>query len=196
MQKRIPENSILIPDAATQVFAGEIFDVFQWPQQMYDGSLATFEMLRRADTTSTICVVDDALIILDEEQPNRGPRCNFPGGRIDPEDASVLSAAQREVREETGYSFRNWRLVEVRQPYAKIEWFVHLFVAWDVMGYEEPVGEPGEKIAQRLVSFDELRQMVMTRVGHLGESQDLFESIASIEELIVLPKFVGKEVNR
>lgn len=196
MQKRIPEQSVLIPDTAQQVFAGTIFEVFQWPQQMYDGSVQTFEMLRRADTTSVICVVDGKLIILDEEQPNTGPRRNFPGGRVDPEDVSMLAAAQREVREETGYSFRQWRLVKVYQPYAKIEWFIHVWMAWDVDGHQVPIDEPGEKITVRFVDFAELRQLVAARSGYLGDAQELFEHAQSLEDLLALPEFEGKLVDR
>lgn len=196
MQKRIPENSVLIPDTARQVFAGEIFDVFQWPQQMYDGSTATFEMLRRADTVSIICVVDGKIIVLDEEQPNRGPRRNFPGGRVDPDDESVLAAAKREVLEETGYTFRQWRLVKVFQPYAKMEWFIHIFIAWDADGHQAVAHDPGEKITINRLDMSEVTQQVEDRVGYLGESADIFENIRSTEELLETKEFTGREVDR
>ncbi len=46
MTKRtLPKNAILIPDHATCVFRGMLFDVYQWQQEMFDGSIETFEML-------------------------------------------------------------------------------------------------------------------------------------------------------
>jgi len=60
----------MIPPEAQCVFAGEIFSVYQWPQRLYDGSVATFEMVRRPDTVFVIAV-DDAgnVLVNDEEQP-------------------------------------------------------------------------------------------------------------------------------
>lgn len=50
MKKVIPDNAVLVPDAAQHVFEGMIFDVYQWPQKLFDGSEHTFEMLKRPDT--------------------------------------------------------------------------------------------------------------------------------------------------
>lgn len=38
MRKYIPENAKLIPAEAECKFRGELFDVYQWPQEMFDGS--------------------------------------------------------------------------------------------------------------------------------------------------------------
>ena len=43
MKKLIPPDAVLVPDGATRVFQGEIFGVYQWPQQLFDGSTDTFE---------------------------------------------------------------------------------------------------------------------------------------------------------
>jgi len=80
MKKIVPINAVLIPDSAERVFEGKIYDVYQWPQRLYDGSTATFEMLRRPDTVQTIGVVGDKIIVLNDEQPNRGARLSFVGG--------------------------------------------------------------------------------------------------------------------
>src|SRR5664279_401756 len=119
MKKLIPEDSVLVPDQAERVFQGKIFDVYQWPQKLFDGSEYTFEMLKRVDTVSVICVVDGKLLVIDDEQPHLGSRQSFPGGRVDNEDETIEAAAQREILEETGYSFKHWRLIKVSQPYRK-----------------------------------------------------------------------------
>ena len=46
-ERTLPAGAHLIPPEAKCVFRGKIFDVYQWPQRLYDGSTATFEMLRR-----------------------------------------------------------------------------------------------------------------------------------------------------
>jgi 8-oxo-dGTP pyrophosphatase MutT (NUDIX family) len=196
MKKVIPEDAVLVPDTATKAFEGMIFDVYQWPQKLFDGSEHTFEMLKRTDTVTAICVVDGKILVIDDEQPHLGSRKSFPGGRVDPEDASPLAAAQREVQEETGYEFQSWRLIKAWQPFRKVEWFVHLYLAWDVSGQVSPKLDPGEKIEVDGLSFDELKTLVMNDTDYLGESRDIFGQANSLQDLLELPEFVGKEVDR
>ena len=196
MRKIIPTDAVLIPDGAERVFKGELFDTYQWQQQMYDGSPATFEMLKRDDAAGAICIVDGKIIVLNEEQPHSNPRVNFPAGHIDSEDETTLAAAQREVREETGYTFKNWRLVKVWQPYGKIEDFIYLYLAWEVESLVEPIEMPGERIQVNYLSFDEVKQKVFAREGYLGEDIDIFEKVLSIDELLQLPELEGKMVDR
>lgn len=196
MKKIIPKGAVLIPDQAERAFQGMIFDTYQWPQKLFDGSEHRFEMLKRPDTVSVICVVDGKLLVIDDEQPHLGSRQSFPGGRVDPEDATIEAAAKREILEETGYSFKNWRLIKVSQPYRKMEWFVYLFLAWDVAGKQEPALDPGEKISVRQLDFDEVKRLVLQQQGYLGESVDIFGSLNSVEDLLGLPEFEGLEVDR
>jgi ADP-ribose pyrophosphatase len=195
VQKVVPADAILIPDSAERVFKGIIYDVYHWQQELYDGSKTTFEMLRRPDTVAAICVVDDKIVVLQDEQPHRGLRTTFPGGRTDGADQDTLTAIQREVHEETGYTFKNWRLVQVMQPHTKIEQFVYVYIAWDGEQADAPHTDAGERIVVELLSFDEVRKLVDGKVGYMGESQDLFESAGTLEALMALPEFQGKEVS-
>lgn len=196
MKKVLPPNAILIPDNATRVFAGQIFDVYQWPQKMFDGSTATFEMLKRPDTVTVIGVAQGKILVIDDEQPHKGLKKSFPGGRVDEQDASIPVAAQREILEETGYKFSNWKLLSVIQPMSKLEWFIHIFLATDGAQISEPHLDTGEKINLALRSFEEVKTMSLAAEGYLGESRHLFEQVNSLNDLLTLPKFSGREVDR
>lgn len=196
MRKVIPKDSVLVPDRATRAFKGMIFDTYQWPQKLFDGSEHTFEMLKRTDTVSVIGVVDGKLLVIDDEQPHLGSRQSFPGGRVDDTDATIEAAAKREILEETGYSFKNWRLIKVSQPYRKIEWFVYVFLAWEETGKQEPLLDAGEKIDVRQLGFDEVKALAAQRKGYLGESVDIFEAAEDLDGLLALPEFEGQEVDR
>lgn len=196
MKKLVPDDSVLIPDKAKLVFKGVIFDVYQWPQKLYDGRVKTFEMLSRADTTAAICIVDNKIIVLDDEQPHSASRKVFPAGRVEPEDEITLNAAKREVSEETGYSFNNWRLVKVSQPSKKIEWFVSVWLAWEPTEKTDQHLDGGEKITVSLMDFDEVKRMSMDSVGYLGTNQDLFRRVSSIDELLELPEYSGQTIDR
>lgn len=196
MKKVIPTNAVLIPEEALAVFHGQIFDVYQWPQTLFDGSSHTFEMLKRPDTVVAICIVDDQILVVDDEQPHFGSRKSFPGGRVDESDESVEAAMQREVAEETGYSFKHWRLIQVHQPHNKIEWFVYLFVAWDVESHNKPHLDPGEKIITQGYDFSELKTMALNKTGYIGDVKDLFNELTSTEQLLAVPEFQGQSIDR
>lgn len=147
MPKILPDDVRLIPREAKKVFEGKIFDVYQWQQEQFDGSTATYEMLKRPDTVCVLAVDEQGeIIVTDEEQSGGIVRKNtLPLGRVEPGE-DTLAAAQREMREETGYEFAKWKLVEVTQPEKKIEWFVYLYVAQGVTAVHAPSLDPGEKI--------------------------------------------------
>ncbi len=175
MRKYIPENVKLIPAEAECKFRGELFDVYQWPQEMFDGSTATFEMLRREDTVVIIAVLtaeeqrrlgkvakdenaEDKVVITYQTQPHQDWFYDYPGGRHDNPDEIELEAAKRELREETGLNFANWKLVEVHQPFTKIDWLVYTFVATGLVGQVAQQLDTGEKIEVLEVTLDELRE--------------------------------------
>lgn len=195
MKKIVPSDSMLIPEQAKKVFEGQIFDVYQWPQKMFDGSEATFEMLKRPDTVIIIGVDNDEILIIDDEQPHMGSKLGFPGGRVD-EGEETLQAAKRELKEETGYEFSDWRLIEVVQPHSKLEWFVYYFLAQDGKKVADPKLDAGEKITVKTVTFEELRRMVLDKVGYLYNALELFEKANNIEQLKQLDEFEGREIDR
>ena len=193
MTRIVPESAILIPETAQRVFQGEIFDVYQWPQRLFDGSQATFEMLRRPDTVLFIAVKEDKIILVREAQPHRAKQLRIPGGRVDAGE-DWLQAVKRECSEEVGMSFAEWKLVAVEQPVAKIEWFVAIFIAWDVSDTHVPHIDVGEKIAIKAVGFSEFKAFVQVE-AELSSLQSLLEEIHDLESLLKLPAFEGKRIN-
>jgi len=192
MKKIVPKNAHLIPKDAERVFSGTIFDVYHWQQEMFDGTFETFEMLKRVDTLKVLAVVDGKVVILEEEQPKFGTFIDIPGGRHDHEQESNLEAAKREMLEETGMTFRHWRLIEVEQPMGKAEWFTYLYLACDLEKQIDPVLDAGEKISVNIMSLDEYR--ALRKDPKLRWWPEILDEVVSIEELLNLPEFKGKEI--
>lgn len=151
--KTMTRNSI--PKHAKMVFKGRIFEVWQWEQKMFDGTVEVFERLRRPNTAQVIPVVGDKILIQTQEQPDKPyPFSSLPGGRCNYEE-DPLEAAKRELLEESGYVSRDWVLWKEQNPVGKIEWTVYTFIARNCVFQQPPQLDAGEKITTRLISFDD-----------------------------------------
>ena len=154
-----------IPEQATKVFSGEIFDVYQWQQKMYDSSFATFEMLKRADTVYVLAVLDNGKVILiKQQQPNSPTHITLPAGRVDL-DESHLEAAQRELQEETGFVMKNWSLKSVDQLHSKIQWNCYFYVASGEIKRAAQNLDAGEKI--KVIETDYQQIVYLVKAGQL-----------------------------
>jgi len=144
-----------IPDSAELVFKGFLFDVYQWQQEMYDGTFATFERLRRADTVSILAITaDKKIIITHEEQPGLNKFQGSPGGVVDANEVP-LDAAKRELAEETGYVSNHWHQWSIHEPMGKIDWKMYLYIARNCELKLQQHLDSGEKIEIQLMDVDE-----------------------------------------
>ncbi len=71
----------------------------------------------------------------------------LPGGALDEQDASILNAAQRELREETGYVGEVWRETETLWASPNnLTNTIHCILAFGARYVTEPQREPCEHI--------------------------------------------------
>ncbi len=186
MRTYTPADMRSIPAAAKKVFTGQIFDVYQWPQTMFDGASATFEMIKRPDTIEVLCLVADKLVILYQQQPGTNYYYDLPSGRHDVESESELDAAKREVLEETGRSFARWHLIECKQPDPKIDRLIYTFVAWDQISQQAPHLDNGEKISEDLYLLpDAIKLIPKSNAKFIGAQ--FWKDLESFEQLKELP---------
>lgn len=148
-----------IPAEAKKVFQGVIFSVYQWQQAMFDGSTATFEMLKRANTIEVIATQGDKILMSRQSQPNKHNFYSLFGGRAE-ENEDPLVTAKRELREESGLESDDWELLKSFQPVHKMDWEIFTFVARNCQKMAEPHLDPGEKIETIICSFEEFEKIV------------------------------------
>lgn len=146
-----------IPTEARCVFQGVLFDVYQWEQDLFDGTKATFEKIARPDTVVIYPVLQDGRVMLvDEEQPGgKRKHCGAPAGRVE-QNETPEEAARRELREETGLACEELLLYSQVFPVQKLDWCVYTYIAKGCRSVGEPLLDAGERITPHPVTFDEL----------------------------------------
>ncbi|MFA6908904.1 MAG: NUDIX hydrolase [Patescibacteria group bacterium] len=154
-------TNIKLPKGGKRVFHGDIFDVYQWPQKMYDGSTHPFEIVARPDTALIIALTDDHKVLIQREfQPqHKKPFISIPGGRVD-DDEQPLAAAKRELREETGYTAKKWTLFKKSRFTSKINWDMYIYIAYACKKTHTPHLDAGERITTFRKSVKEFFSMI------------------------------------
>lgn len=143
-----------LPAHARMVFKGVIFEVWQWEQEMFDGTTEIFEKVRRPATVEIIATVGDKILMEEQDQPDRKNNINTPSGRVD-EGEDELDAAKRELLEETGYESSDWNLFFKHSADGKVLHQMHYFIARNCRKMREPHLDAGEKIETKLITFDD-----------------------------------------
>ena len=181
MNKRpLPPNTKRYSEQATNVFKGVRFEVYQWPQKQFDGSTATYEIVKRDDTVIILGVIGEEVILVKEQQPHWDkPGFTVPAGMVE-KDEDLVVAARREMEEETGLIFKTYTLVHVEPPIPAVEWFAYTFIASDYEGEKPKKLDAGEKNEVVKISLDEL--VKMTR------NKELFYRPRFIEDLLMQGK--------
>jgi 8-oxo-dGTP pyrophosphatase MutT (NUDIX family) len=152
-----------IPQDATLVFRGILSEVWQWQQERFDGSVATFESYVEPNGAAVIAFVDPTTVLcIQQEHSGRpGPFIDVPGGRCD-HDESTEDCARREFLEETGMEIGRimpWITVSHR---GKVVYDQVIYVATDLQPH--PGGahpDPGERITLFPTTWNDVLALCM-----------------------------------
>lgn len=143
-----------LPENAELVFKGERCEIYQWEQELFDGSKTTFENIRRRSSVTVITVQDRKIVIQNQEQPHKKPFISVPGGFTD-EGEDVLIAAKRELFEETGLESADWVKWKILGSDGYMHWENHFFIARDCKVVGKQNLDAGERIENSLISFED-----------------------------------------
>lgn len=190
-----PESHQPIPADARRVFKGKIFDVYQWDQKLFDGSIGVFEKMRRSDTVVVFPVLPNGKILLTkQQQPGTPLFIAGAGGRME-EGEDPVTAAKREMLEETGYDAAHLQLWRASQPVGKIDWAVYVFIAKGIHKVSELNLDAGEKIELMEVTFDKF--LSIARQENFAEKEivpDILEALLDKEKGDAVRKLFSPDI--
>jgi 8-oxo-dGTP pyrophosphatase MutT (NUDIX family) len=124
------------------------------------GEIGEFHLIDGPDWAGVLALTHAGEVVLVEQYRHGAARVSreLPAGVIDAGE-SPRTAAERELREETGYAASDWRpLLEVATEPARHTTRAHFFFAGGAERAGEPRVEASENIAVRLASVSELLQ--------------------------------------
>ena len=99
-----------IKTGSQEIFDGVILHVYKDTVQLPNGHSATREVIRHVGAVGVIPVTDDGKVIIERQfrYPLDQVITEIPAGKLDSFTEDRLSAAKRELEEETGYTAEHW----------------------------------------------------------------------------------------
>lgn len=103
--------------ASEEIFKGHFLHALRDTVQLPDGGKATREYIVHPGAVMIIAMLADGRVVLERQYryPVQRVMIEFPAGKLDPGE-TVLTCAQRELMEETGYTARQWARAGVLHP--------------------------------------------------------------------------------
>lgn len=192
MEIKRPESRQQIPTDAKKMYTGVLYDVYQWQQKRFDGSVATFEKLRRNDSVVIVPVTEDGkILVAREQQPGTTWYETLPCGGIDSGEAPDV-AAKRELLEETGYAPTELELWFAHQVESRVDWAIFVFIAKGCKKVAPQNAGAGESLETREISFDEfLKLCVADDFQNINVAPKLLKAALDPVEMSGLKKRLG-----
>ena len=94
-----------------EIFDGVVVHLYKDTVQLPNGKPANREVIRHVGAVAVVPVTDDGKVIVERQfrYPLNAVITEIPAGKLDSITEDRLSAAQRELREETGYTADHWQ---------------------------------------------------------------------------------------
>ena len=168
-----------------QVYDGVMLKVHRDKVRLPDGKTSAREYIRHPGAVVVIAALPDERIIFERQfrYPLGRTFVELPAGKIDAGE-SPESCAQRELREEVGYTAATWRHIGTLHPCVGYsDEHIEVFLAHELT-YVGHQWDDGEFLEVLSLSFEEARAAV--RAGQLTDGKTL-SALFIAQELLTTP---------
>ncbi|HEY7304152.1 MAG TPA: NUDIX hydrolase [Bryobacteraceae bacterium] len=158
--------------SSREIFKNKLFRVVDEIAHDPDGFEIHRSIIRHPGSAVMMAVDEKSRVLLVKQfrLPAEQYLWELPAGRLDPGEGA-LEAAQRELREETGYKAQQWvSLAEFWASPGYVGEKMHMFLATELTeGQQEPMDD--ERIEIHWFSIDELGRMI--RTGDISDAKTM-----------------------
>lgn len=104
------QNLTEVKTGSQEIFDGVILHVFKDTVRLPNGNSAIREVIRHVGAVGVIPVTEDGKVIIERQfrYPLNRIVTEIPAGKLDSPSEDRLSAAKRELEEETGFTAKEW----------------------------------------------------------------------------------------
>ena len=104
------QNLVETKTGTQEIYDGVIVHLFKDTVELPNGKPATREVIRHVGAVGVIPITDDGKVIIEKQfrYPLNRVVTEIPAGKLDSFTEGRLSAAKRELEEETGYTAKEW----------------------------------------------------------------------------------------
>ena len=160
------------------IFKGRVLHVVRDEVMLPDGTRSVREYCQHVGAVCVIPILHSGEVLMERQYRYAAGRelLEIPAGKLDSRDEAPLSAAARELREETGAVAKKYTYIgKMLGSPAILSEVVHMYIAEDLSFGERELDE-GELLEVEKIPLDELYRMVMA-----GEIEDSKSQIAILK---------------
>jgi ADP-ribose pyrophosphatase len=168
------------------IHQGRVFDFTKEKVTLSNGVTVDMEVIRHPGAAAIVPLTSAGEVVMLEQYRHAvgGSLWEIPAGTMDPEDASPLDCARRELVEETGFSAATWdALGELTPVPGYSDERIHLFLARALSPAAQNL-DVDEIVSVTPLPLAEVRQMVFD--GRITDAKTI-AGIFMIEKLVALP---------
>ena len=155
------------------IYSGFILHVVKDKVTLPNGKPGTRELIRHNGAVGIVAMTEDGKICVERQfrYPINKIITEIPAGKLDTPDEDRLSAAKRELREETGYTADNWEFIGTYYPAAAYtDEKITIYLATGLHPGEQDLDE-GEFLNYTFESLEKLVDDVMEDKVPDGKTQ-------------------------